>query len=457
MASDVTPAVSQEQGPPMTQTAAQGGLRVFGIVAAGQFVSVLGSSLTAFALANWILDQTDNSVTHLSLIILAASLPGILISPVAGSIVDRWDRRRVMLASNCVACVAELLIWGLIVTGQTAFGNFLILAAMISLADAFQEPAYTASIPLLVPKHHLGRASGFVQSSQGIARIVAPVLAGVMLVTLGISTVLLIDAGTFLVAIATLLYVRFPRPLATEEGSQGKGSLWSEAAVGWRYLRSRVGLMALVILFAFVNFLVASVNVLYFPLVRSFASSAVLGVTLTIGGLGMLAGSVAVMALGVPKRKVRAILGFIFLGGMVIAFSGLQPSAVLVAINGFVMMSVLPVLQSTSQVLWQTKVAPDVQGRVFALRRMLTQATIPLGQLAAGPLADVVFEPLFRRGGGLTSTVGAWIGVGPGRGIGFLFILLGTAGCVAAVAACLFPRIRRLEHELPDMIGDTGT
>jgi len=444
MASDLTPAVSQEQGPPMTQTAAQGGLRVFGIVAAGQFVSVLGSSLTAFALANWILDQTDNSVTHLSLIILAASLPGILISPVAGSIVDRWDRRRVMLASNCVACVAELLIWGLIVTGQTAFGNFLILAAMISLADAFQEPAYTASIPLLVPKHHLGRASGFVQSSQGIARIVAPVLAGVMLVTLGISTVLLIDAGTFLVAIATLL-------------SQGKGSLWSEAAVGWRYLRSRVGLMALVILFAFVNFLVASVNVLYFPLVRSFASSAVLGVTLTIGGLGMLAGSVAVMVLGVPNRKVRAILGFIFLGGMVIAFSGLQPSAVLVAINGFVMMSVLPVLQSTSQVLWQTKVAPDVQGRVFALRRMLTQATIPLGQLAAGPLADVVFEPLFRRGGGLTSTVGAWIGVGPGRGIGFLFILLGTAGCLAAVAACLFPRIRRLEHELPDMIADTGT
>lgn len=457
MASDLTPAISQDQSPAMTQTATAGGLRVFAIVAGGQFVSVLGSSLTAFALANWILDQTNNSVTHLSLIILAASLPGILISPVAGSIVDRWDRRRVMLASNFVACVAELLIWGLIVTGQTAFGNFLILAAMISLADAFQDPAYTASIPLLVPKHHLGRASGFVQSSQGIARIVAPVLAGIMLVTLGISTVLLIDAGTFLVAMVTLLCVRFPRPLATEEGSQGKGSLWREAAVGWRYLRSRVGLMALVILFAFVNFLVASVNVLYFPLIRSFASSAVLGMTLTVGGLGMLVGSVAVMALGVPKRKVRTILGFIFLGGLVIAFAGLRPSAVLVAINGFVMMSVLPVLQATSQVLWQTKVAPDVQGRVFALRRMLTQATIPLGQLAAGPLADVVFEPLFRAGGGLTSTVGAWIGVGPGRGIGFLFILLGTAGCLAAVAGSLFPRIRRLEEELPDMIADTGT
>jgi hypothetical protein len=242
----------------------------------------------------------------------------------------------------------------------------------------------------------------------------------------------------------------------SEEGSQGKGSLLREAAVGWQYLRARSGLTALLLLFASINFLVALVNVLYIPLVLSFGSPVTLGAVLTIGGTGMIVGSVAVMSLGVPKRKVPAIMGLIFLGGVVIALTGVRPSAVLIGACGFVMMCVLPILQSTSQTLWQIKVAPDVQGRVFALRRMLAQASLPAAYLVAGPLADGLFEPLLADGGPLAVSLGPWIGAGPGRGIGLMFMLMGSLGCLLAMAGYLYPRIRHLEDELPDMIADTA-
>ena len=266
---------------------------------------------------------------------------------------------------------------------------------------------------------------------------------------------LLADAGTFLFATTTLLVSQIPRPKETEEGSRGKGSLWRESVAGWNYLRDRSGLMSLLLLFALVNPLLGCVNLLYIPLVLSFASPRVLGATLTIGGAGMLVGSMAVMGLGAPKQKIRTILGLIFVGGLVISLSGVRPSAALIAGSGFVMMLVLPVLQTTSLVLWQTKVAPDVQGRVFALRRMLAQAPLPLAYLVAGPLADKIFEPLLKKGGPLASSVGAWIGVGPGRGIGLMLILTGMVGCLLAVIGYLHPRIRHIEQEVPDTIADT--
>jgi MFS family permease len=447
-------AISSEQDASVLQRAVEGGVRTFAIVAGGQFVSLLGSQLTTFAMGTWVYQQTM-SVTVLGLVILAASLPGILVSPLAGAVADRSDRRLVMILSDSMAAAATLLVAAMILAGRLQLWEVFVLAVVNSAASAFQWPAYSASVPLLVPKRHLGRASGFVQFSQAMAQIVAPALGGMMMVTVGLGAILLTDLSTFVVAVAALLAVRIPRPVQSEEGGRGTGSLFWEAAAGWRYLRLRHGLMALLILFGLVNFLVALVNVLYFPLVLSFSNPAVLGTTLTIGGTGMLVGSIAVMGLGVPKRKVPAMMGLIFLGGVVIAMSGLRRSFVLVAANGFVMMFVLPVLQSTSQVLWQTKVSLGMQGRVLALGRLLAQASLPAAYLTAGPLADHVFEPLMREGGALAASAGRWIGVGPGRGIGLMFVLAGVVGCLLAAAGWRHPRIRHLEQELPDMIGDT--
>lgn len=444
-----------ETAPAELQSAVRGGVWVFGLVAAGQFVSLFGSSLSAFAMAIWAYELTK-SATLLSLIILASSLPGILVAPLAGSVVDRHDRRRVMLLSDSAAGFTTLAVAALFFTGHFSLWCIFALAVVSSLANAFQEPAYTASVPLLVPKRHLGRASGIVQLSQGVARIATPLLATAALASrsMGLGTILVFDFATFLVAVGTLAVVRFPRPVASAEGSEGKGSLWREAVAGWGYLRRRQGLFALLFLFAALNFLVSMVNVLYIPLVMNFASKQAMGATLTVGGLGMLTGSLLIMAFGTPRRKVRSILVLIFLGGLIIGLTGLVPSVPFIAACGFAMMLVLPMLISTTQVLWQTKIAPDVQGRVFALRRTFAQASLPAGQLAAGPLADYVFEPLLLSGGALSGTVGAWIGVGPGRGIGLMFIVMGVCGCLLAIAGALYPRIRRIEQDIPDTVAD---
>jgi len=434
-------------------TAVAGGMRTFSVLALGQFVSLLGSSLTTFALGIWIY-QVTKSVSLLSWVILAASLPGVMIAPLAGTIVDRWNRRTVMLLSDLVAGICTVLVAVMVIRGQMHHTHIFVLAIVNSLAGAFQEPAYSASVPLLVPKRHLGRASGFVQLSQGLARIVTPVLAGYLLVASGIGLILLIDVATFLFAVATLAMISIPSPAREVTEVTSARDLVHDATKAIRFLWERTGLVSLLLLFTCVNFVVAFVNVLYIPLVLSFATEDVLGTVLTMGGVGMLLGSIACTALGTPRRKIVTIMGLLFLGGIVIAATGTRESAILIASAGFLMMLILPVLQATSQVLWQTKVPPAMQGRVFALRRTLAQCSLPAAYLAAGPLADHVFEPLMRGDSRLAMSLGSWVGHGEGRGIALLFVAMGLSGCFLAVLGFAHPRIRNIEKELPDQIGE---
>ena len=445
--------ISADKTVDTTPTAVAGGMRTFAVMAIGQFVSLMGSSLTTFALGIWIYQDTK-SVSLLSWVILAASVPGVLIAPFAGTIVDRWNRRTVMLLSDSIAGASTVLVAATVITGQISHWHIFVLAIVNSVAGAFQEPAYSASVPLLVPKRHLGRASGFVQLSQGLARIVTPLLAGYLLVASGIGLILMIDVATFLFAVATLTTVRIPTPARDSSELTGARDLLHDAGRAIRFLWERTGLTSLLVLFTCVNFVVAFVNVLYIPLILSFATADVLGRVLTLGGVGMLLGSIACTALGTPQRKIASIMGLLFLGGIVIAATGLKESTALIAFAGFLMMFILPVLQATSQVLWQTKVPPAMQGRVFALRRTLAQCSLPAAYLAAGPLADYVFEPLMRGNSNFSLSVGSWIGHGEGRGIALLFIAMGLSGCFLAVLGFAHPRIRNIERELPDQIGE---
>ena len=159
-------------------------------------------------------------------------------------------------------------------------------------------------------------------------------------------------------------------------------------------------------------------------------------------------------AWGGPKPRVYGILGFSVLQGVVLFAAGLPPQVVILAAAAFLYFFSLPIINGSSQAIWQSKVAPDVQGRVFAVRRMIAWSSLPLAYLAAGPLADRVFEPLMAVGGPLAGSVGRFVGVGPGRGIGLLYIVLGTVSLLATVVGFLYPRLRRVEVELPDVVVD---
>lgn len=430
-------------------TATTSGLRTFFTVWAGQLVSVTGSTMSAFAVQFWIYTETG-SVTNLAMVSLAFALPSVLISPFAGALVDRWDRRWVMLASDTVAAVATLVLAVLYATDSLELWHVFVVVAVIGLSNAFQQPAWLASIPLLVPKAHLGRANGLVQLNDGVSLVLAPALAGAVLVTAGLQAVLFIDVATFFVAMTALAIVRFPRPDGHETASTG--NLRADAALGWRFVRERPGLFGLLWIYAGVNFSLAFANVLLIPLVVAFASEGAAGGVFSAAGIGLIVSSVVVSAWGGPKRRVRGTMAAIGAGGVFVMLCGLRPSLLLVTIAAVCLMATGPVANTSSQVLWQLKVPPAMQGRVFSIRRMIAQGISPIAILLSGPLADNVFEPLLAEDGALASSVGAVIGTGVGRGVGLMFLVTGLLTMLLGVVGYLAPRIRNLETELPDHV-----
>jgi MFS family permease len=325
--------------------------------------------------------------------------------------------------------------------------------AASSTFSAFQWPAYSAAITMLVPQKHLGRASGMGQLAQAAAQILSPIVAGALVMTIQIQGVILADVATFVVAIATLVFVRIPRPKATAEGEAAKGSLLREAAYGWTYIVARPGLLGLLIVFAMTNFAVGVVSVLFAPMVLSTQTSVMLGTMMSVGGFGMLSGSLIMSAWGGPKRRIYGVLGFEALMALCVMLAGLPITIPVMAVAVFLFFFAGPFVNGSSQAIWQAKTAADVQGRVFAVRRMIAWSSLPLSYLIAGPLADHLFEPLLAVGGPLAGNLGRVTGLGPGRGIGLLFSVMGVVQLAAVLIGWSYPRLRLVEDELPDAVG----
>ena len=424
------------------------GMRTFGVVWLGQLMSLIGSGLTGFALGVWVFQRTG-SVTKFALISVSATLPTVLLSPFAGVLVDRWDRRKVMIFADCAAAVGTLAVAVLLATDQLEIWHIYVSMGLSAAAAAFQWPAYSAATTLLVPKQHLARAAGMVQFARAGSQILAPLLAGVLIVNIQIHGILIIDFVTFLLAVGSLMAVRIPAPPRRTDGAPQK-SVWREMGFAWSYLQQRPGLVRLLGFFTATNFFGSQALGLIVPLILAFNAADHLGYTLSIAASGMIVGSLVISIWGGPSRRVFGVLGGGSLLGISLWFVGLQPSLVLIAVALFAFNFAIAVLNSCSQAIWQSKLAPDLQGRVFAFRRMLATFTTPMGYLLAGPLADRLFEPWLAVGGPLADSVGRWIGVGAGRGIGFYFIVLGTMALLVSVWGWRSSRLVRLELELPD-------
>jgi len=424
-------------------------LRVLIIVFFGQFISLIGSGVTSFALDLWIYQKTG-SVTQFALVALFTTLPPILVSPIAGAFVDRWDKRWTMILSDCSAGLATFFIAVLFFTSRLQVWQICVGISVISVCGLFQSLAVTATTSLLIPQKHLGRVSGILQIAESSTGLFIPGLAGILVLTIHIQGVLLIDFATYLFSVLSLFIVRFPKPktrtTTVSKNQLGKGSLKSEIIYGWTYITSHPGFLGLLGYFAVINFLVGIVSIILIPMLLTFVSSATTGSVMSIASLGTFIGSLVMAAWGGPKRRVSGILCFGLLLGICIVLAGLRPSIPLITAAAFFGFFCFPLIGGCSEALLQSKVALDVQGRVFAVQGMITSSSLPLAYLVAGPLADNVFEPLLASGGLLSGNIGIIIGVGAGRGIALLIIVLGILLIMSTIYSYLYTDIRLLEN-----------
>ena len=427
-------------------------MKKFLVIWIGQVISILGSGLTSFALGVWIFEQTGQA-TPFALTVLFGNLPRILLSPIAGSLADRWNRRWLMILADSGDALVTLGVVILLMFGNLQIWQIYLIALLSAVFAAFQEPAYTASITMLVEKKDLARANGLVQMSEALEMLVAPLLAGVLFVAIGLHGIILIDFITYFFAVGALLLIQIPQPRLSAEDAGQKSSFVQDFIFGWRYLKIRTGLLGLLIYFALVNFLLNLSGVLMGPLVLSFAPASTLGLVEMVSGAGMLAGSILMSAWGGPQRRIQGVFGFIALGAFGLLITGLRANAFFPSAGLFLLLFCVPLASGLSQAVFQSKVAADVQGRVFAMRAMISRSMMPLAFLLAGPLADFVFEPMMRPGGGLARTfAGNMLGTGAGRGIGLIFAISGIVLIGASTLAYSSPRIRLVEYELPDAV-----
>lgn len=428
-------------------------MRTFLIVLIGQVTSLIGSGLIGFALAVWIYDQTGQA-TPFAMTALFSVLPRILLSPIAGAVSDRWNRKMIMLVSDSLAGLVTLATAALLLTGSMEVWMIYLISCLEAVFGSFQQPAYSASIVMMVPKKQLTRANSLMQMGEAIQTILTPILAGALLTTIGLTGIILIDIGTFLFALVTLILVHIPQPEKTKEEAKEKDSVWKDVSFGWRYLVDRPGLMGLIWYYALVNFFLNISAVMIGPLVLSIGTPTSLGVVQTFMGLGMLAGSLLMSVWGgVKKNRVLFVIIFILLSTVGFFIAGSSPSFAMISAGLFVVMFFMPFGGSISAAMSALKVAPDVQGRVAATRSMISQSMMPIAFLLSGFLADHVFNPLLVEGGALANTfVGRWIGVGPTRGIGLMLISSGIILFIVSGIAYANPRIRNLETEIPDAV-----
>lgn len=417
--------------------------RNFLIVWAGQLLSSLGSGLSSFALGLWVL-RTTGSTTQFALTFLITTIPVILASPFAGAVADRSDRRRIMVFCDVLAATSMIVLTGLSAMGRLSLWHIYIGAGLTALLDSFRSPAFSASIPLMATKEQLPRANGMVQTGGAAAAIAGPLLAGALVSSISMHGVLMVDALTFVAGVVTLAVVRIPRSLPVK--SQDGSSLLQEAAGGWRYVRQRAGLLGLLGVYVFNHFVFAVASVLIVPLLLSFSTPAMVGSQYAISGCGLLLGGLLMTASGGLKKQTNGILIYSSLSGLCLAAHGMWPSFTLVAVAGFVLFIMLAVIEASNASLWQTTVPANLQGRCFAVQQLLLNVAMAFGYCLSGPCSDHVFEPLLSKHGLLAGSVGVVIGVGPGRGIGLMFIILGALMTLVATSAYCVPAIRKIEE-----------
>lgn len=418
-----------------------------------QSISELGSSMTSFALIIWAYEQTGSAMT-VSLLTFFTYLPYILLSIVAGPVVDRCNKKAIILIADSVACICSFLVFMLYLTNNLSLLWIYCLNIVTGAMNAFQYPASTVAIGLMVPAKMYDKVSGLNSFSGSLVTVFTPMLASAVTSLFGLGGVLVVDMCSFAAAFFPLLiFIKIPEPVSIDD-IDSEGGFLKGCREGLRFINKNKGLkyfisgMALVIFFSrltYENILPAMI------LARSGGDRSVLGIVSGIIGLGGVVGGLIVSSVHLPDNKVRMIcfsagLSFLF-GDLLMAFGR---NAIVWSVAAVAASVPIPFFMAGQNVVLYKTVPASMQGRVFSARNALQYFTIPIGTLMGGVLADYVFEPLIKGGSCAAQILSIIVGLGNGSGMAVMFLCTGVCGFITCMLLYRNKEIRGLQQQIDD-------
>ncbi|NJN74109.1 MAG: MFS transporter [Limnothrix sp. RL_2_0] len=419
-------------------------MRTFTIIWLGQLVSTLGSYMTFFSLTLWIWEQTG-SVTALALISFFLQLPQIFSNLFAGLIVDRFNRKHLMLLGDAVTMLDVLTIGILHRTDHLAIWHLYVVAVIAGGFSQIQLLAYQTSLTQIVPKDQYTRAGAMAAMLHYGANILGPAFAGMLYPTIGLSGVIAVDICTFSIAFITLASATIPQPNLKNPTS--KTQLFRSLTFGFREVWRQPSLQCLLlitVLFAFAHDLGGA---LYQPMIlaRTGGEAQLLAMVSAAAGIGGVVGAVMTTIWGGPKRRIYGMLGGFIGAGICKLIFGLGRSVVIWLPAQVCSSLNFPVLGSCRSALWIEAIAPEDQGRVFAANSMITQIFSAIAVLSAGPLADRFFEPAMRSDGLFANTFSPIFGSGAGSGMAMLYSSCAVAMLVVGISGFYLSQLMKIE------------
>ena len=354
----------------------------------GQLVSLLGSSIAGFVIIWWITLQTESAV-YLSIASLVGFAPIVILSPLAGVLADRWNRKGLIATADLLQALTTVALIFLFWSNVVSIWLILVLLGLRGVFQAFHMPTVSAIVPTMIPKEKLSRMNGLNFLFTGAVHLVGPIVAALLLEFWSISQILWIDAVTFLIAIVPLLYISIPSVRKKQEQT----SFRREFSEGLAFVRNARGFLPLIILSTALNFLIAPLDTLlpYFVRFDHFGGVEDLAFVFAFVQGGMIAGGLLMSVIkGFKKKRMIVMALFIYVFFLVYAFVALTPTGLIwfMAIGGLIMLFCIPVVNVLYMTIIQTVVPMEMQGRVNSVDMALSNAARPFGMIISGPIAE---------------------------------------------------------------------
>ncbi|WP_442603414.1 amino acid adenylation domain-containing protein [Paenibacillus sp. KN14-4R] len=420
-------------------------MKLFLMVAFVQIISEIGTILSTFGTGIWIFNQT-NALSEFAMMFLMGMIPTILVLPFAGAIVDRFDRRVILIISDLLSTVCSLGLLILLGFNELQLWHVYVFTIVLSVANSFRQPAYMAAVTQITPKMYLPQANSVSQFSVAIGGVLAAIFGGVFMDSIGFKGLVIIDLITFGLSVIVLLFLRFPDTMFT----RSEEPIRKELMGGWNFIMRRKSLIAMVVFFVVVNFLLSIFTVTMTPLILSFTNSSTLGILNAFAGIGVLCGAIAMLITGGMSKRAKGMVGFVLPLAISIMIAGIQPLPIFAAIALFVSSLSITITNIHWQSLIQVKVGLELQGRVFAVNRMLVALLAPVSYIVAGVLADNVFTTVLTSSVFDSPIVNLILGPGAGREMRLSLLLAGAVLFVWSIIGIKYKPLSDMDDILED-------